>query len=132
MAPAVLIKELDHLASRNVDISPDKIKISEKAHLIMPYHQKIDQAREKKKGDKKIGTTGRGIGPAYEDKATRRGIRFVDLLDPQEFIDRVNTILPEKNFYLNQYLSADTFCDFIQHRCRQCLLWVWCRSCNHY
>jgi adenylosuccinate synthase len=106
--PAVLIEELDHLASRSVDIGPNKLKISEKAHLIMPYHQKIDHAREKEKGDKKIGTTGRGIGPAYEDKATRRGIRFVDLLDSQEFIDKVNTILPEKNFYLNQYLSADT------------------------
>jgi adenylosuccinate synthase len=106
--PAVLIEELDHLASRNVDISPDKLKISEKAHLIMPYHQQIDHAREKKKGDKKIGTTGRGIGPAYEDKATRRGIRFVDLLDPQEFHDKVNTILDEKNFYLKQYLAADT------------------------
>jgi adenylosuccinate synthase len=106
--PAVLIEELDHLASRNVNISPDKLKISEKAHLIMPYHQHIDHAREKKKGNKKIGTTGRGIGPAYEDKATRRGIRFVDLLDPQEFRDKVNTILDEKNFYLKQYLSAET------------------------
>jgi adenylosuccinate synthase len=106
--PAVLIEELDHLVSRNVDISPDKLKISEKAHLIMPYHQHIDHAREKKKGDKKIGTTGRGIGPAYEDKATRRGIRFVDLLDPQEFREKVNTILDEKNFYLKHYLSAET------------------------
>ena len=106
--PAVLLEELDHLVSRNVDISPDKLKISEKAHLIMPYHQQIDHAREKKKGDKKIGTTGRGIGPAYEDKATRRGIRFVDLLDPQEFREKVNTILDEKNFYLKNYLSAET------------------------
>jgi adenylosuccinate synthase len=104
--PAVLLEELDHLASRNVDISPNKVKISERAHVIMPYHQHIDHAREKKKEDKKIGTTGRGIGPAYEDKATRRGIRFVDLLDPQEFRDKLNTILDEKNFYLTQYLSA--------------------------
>jgi adenylosuccinate synthase len=106
--PAVLIEELDHLVNRNIDISPDRLKISEKAHLIMPYHQHIDHAREKKKGKKKIGTTGRGIGPAYEDKATRRGIRFVDLLDPQEFRDKVNTILDEKNFYLKHYLSAET------------------------
>ena len=105
--PAVLIEELDHLAERNVDISPDRLKISEKAHLIMPYHQQIDHAREKSKGDKKIGTTGRGIGPAYEDKATRRGIRFVDLLDPQGFREKVNTILDEKNFYLKHYLSAE-------------------------
>ena len=104
--PAVLLEELDHLASRKVDISPDLLKISERAHLIMPYHKQIDLAREQLKGDKKIGTTGRGIGPAYEDKATRRGIRFIDLLDPQEFREWVNTILDEKNFYLKNYLSA--------------------------
>jgi adenylosuccinate synthase len=106
--PSVLIEELDHLASRSVDIGPNKLKISEKAHLIMPYHKQIDNAREKFKGDKKIGTTGRGIGPAYEDKSTRRGIRFIDLLDPQEFREKVNTILDEKNFYLKHYLSAET------------------------
>jgi adenylosuccinate synthase len=106
--PAVLLEELDHLASRNVDISPDRLKISEKAHLIMPYHKQIDHAREKLKGDQKIGTTGRGIGPAYEDKATRRGIRFVDLLDPNEFREKVNSILDEKNFYLKHYLFAET------------------------
>ena len=106
--PAVLIEELDHLASRKVDIGPDLLKISEKAHLIMPYHKHIDHAREKFKGDKKIGTTGRGIGPAYEDKSTRRGIRFVDLLDADEFKEKVQTILDEKNFYLKHYLSAET------------------------
>jgi adenylosuccinate synthase len=73
----------------------------------MPYHKAVDHAREKFKGDKKIGTTGRGIGPAYEDKSTRRGIRFIDLLDPEEFREKVNTILDEKNFYLKQYLSAE-------------------------
>jgi adenylosuccinate synthase len=106
--PAVLIEELDHLAARNVEIDPDHLKISEKAHLIMPYHKQIDHAREKFKGDKKIGTTGRGIGPAYEDKATRRGIRFVDLLDADEFKEKVKIIVDEKNFYLKHYLSAET------------------------
>ena len=106
--PAVLIEELDHLVSRNVDIGPDRLKISEKAHLIMPYHKQIDHAREKFKGAKKIGTTGRGIGPAYEDKSTRRGIRFDDLLDAEEFRDKVKAILDEKNFYLEHYLSAGT------------------------
>jgi len=106
--PAVLIDELDHLASRGIDIRPDTLKISERAHVIMPYHKQIDHAREKFKGDKKIGTTGRGIGPAYEDKATRRGIRFVDLLNREEFQEKVNTILDEKNFYLKNYLSAET------------------------
>ena len=106
--PAVLIEELDHLASRNVDVSSERLKISEKAHVIMPYHKQIDHAREKFKGDKKIGTTGRGIGPAYEDKSTRRGIRFIDLLDASEFAEKVKTILDEKNFYLKNYLSGET------------------------
>ncbi len=106
--PAVLLQEIDTLSSRGVDVGPDRLKICEKAHLIMPYHQAVDQAREKFKGDQKIGTTGRGIGPAYEDKATRRGIRFVDLLDPVVLAEKVNTILDEKNFYLKNYFSADT------------------------
>jgi adenylosuccinate synthase len=83
------------------------LMISEKAHLIMPYHKAIDNAREQKKGDNKIGTTGRGIGPCYEDKATRRGVRFVDLIDEAAFDERVRTILDEKNFYLKQYFNAE-------------------------
>ena len=106
--PAVLVQELDNLKSKGIHVGPDRLKISEKAHIIMPYHKQIDLAREKMKGDKKIGTTGRGIGPCYEDKATRRGIRFVELLDPEHFAERVRTILEEKNFYLKQYLSAET------------------------
>jgi adenylosuccinate synthase len=106
--PAVLLGEIDALKSRGVDVGPAMLKICEKAHLIMPYHQAVDNAREKFKGDKKIGTTGRGIGPAYEDKATRRGIRFVDLLDPEVFVEKVHTNLDEKNFYLKNYLSAKT------------------------
>ncbi len=106
--PAVLLTEMDALIGRGIDVGPDRLKICEKAHLIMPYHQAVDHAREKFKGDKKIGTTGRGIGPAYEDKATRRGIRLVDLLDPEAFSEKVNTILDEKNFYLKNYLSAET------------------------
>jgi adenylosuccinate synthase len=104
--PAVLLEEIDNLKRRGVNIVDDRLMISERAHLIMPYHQSVDHAREKFKGDKKIGTTGRGIGPAYEDKATRRGIRFVDLLDPGVFAEKVHTILDEKNFYLKNYLSA--------------------------
>jgi len=105
--PGVLLEELDRLDSRGITVDPDKFLISERAHVIMPYHKAVDAAREQFKGDKKIGTTGRGIGPAYEDKATRRGVRFVDLLDPEVFAEKVNTILDEKNFYLKNYLSAD-------------------------
>jgi adenylosuccinate synthase len=103
--PNVLVKELDNLSRRGIDVSPKKLKISEKAHIIMPYHRQIDLAREKMKGDKKLGTTGRGIGPCYEDKASRRGIRFVELLDSEVFKDKVNSVIEEKNFYLEQYLS---------------------------
>jgi adenylosuccinate synthase len=106
--PAVLLEEIDALSNRGINVTADKLKISEKAHLIMPYHKQVDHAREKFKGDKKIGTTGRGIGPAYEDKATRRGVRFVDLLDPDVFGEKVTAILDEKNFYLKNYLSAET------------------------
>jgi len=106
--PEVLIRELDKLNAMGIKPGPDELMISEKAHVIMPYHKRVDLAREKKKGDNKIGTTGRGIGPAYEDKATRRGIRFVELIDPEVFKEKVTTILEEKNFYLKNYLSAET------------------------
>jgi adenylosuccinate synthase len=106
--PAVLIEEMDYLDDKGIDVGADRIKVSERAHLIMPYHQAVDLARENQKGSKKIGTTGRGIGPAYEDKATRRGVRFIDLLEPETFAEKVCTLLDEKNFYLKNYLSAAT------------------------
>ncbi|MFO7686524.1 MAG: adenylosuccinate synthase [Desulfobacterales bacterium] len=106
--PAVLIEEMDYLATKGIDVGADRIKVSERAHLIMPYHQAVDLARENQKGDQKIGTTGRGIGPAYEDKATRRGVRFADLLEPGTFAEKVRTLLDEKNFYLKNYLAAAT------------------------
>jgi len=106
--PEVLLEELDRLNEKGIHVGPDELQISEKAHVIMPYHKAIDHAREKKKGDKKIGTTGRGIGPSYEDKATRRGIRFIDLIDPDVFREKVNANLEEKNFYLENYLSSET------------------------
>jgi adenylosuccinate synthase len=104
--PAVLIKEIDFLAAKGIATGPEIIRVSELAHLIMPYHKKIDLAREAQQGDRQIGTTGRGIGPAYEDKAARRGIRFVELLDPEAFAAAVRTVLEEKNFYLQSYFGA--------------------------
>ncbi|MFO7963099.1 MAG: adenylosuccinate synthase [Desulfobacterales bacterium] len=103
--PCVLLEEMDYLGGKGVDIGPEKLKISDRAHLIMPYHKKIDIAREHKKGDQKIGTTGRGIGPSYEDKAARKGIRFADLLEDTIFEEAVRANLEEKNFYLESYLS---------------------------
>jgi len=104
--PAVLLKEMDFLESKGIDIGPDLIKISEIAQLIMPYHQRIDVAREEKKGSQQIGTTGRGIGPAYEDKVARRGIRFAELLEPETFAEKVHSLLEEKNFYLQSLFNA--------------------------
>ncbi|MFO8083657.1 MAG: adenylosuccinate synthase [Desulfobacterales bacterium] len=106
--PEVLLNEIETLKGKAIAISPENLMISERAHVIMPYHKQIDHAREKMKGDKKIGTTGRGIGPAYEDKATRRGIRFVDLLDLESFEQKVRSILDEKNFYLKNYMNSET------------------------
>ncbi len=104
--PAVLLEELDYLSDHGISVGPDRIRISEKAHVIMPYHKSLDHAREIKKGDDKIGTTGRGIGPCYEDKASRRGIRFIELTNSNVFAERVKSILVEKNFTLEQFLSA--------------------------
>jgi adenylosuccinate synthase len=104
--PAVLLEEIDYLTDKGVDCSPDKLVLSERAQVIMPYHKQIDKGREKLKGKDKIGTTGRGIGPSYEDKSTRRGIRMVDLIDPVVFREKLGTILPEKNFYIEKFLGG--------------------------
>jgi adenylosuccinate synthase len=106
--PQVLIEEIDYLSAKGIAVGTDRLLISDRAHVIMPYHKLLDHGREKMKGDKKIGTTGRGIGPCYEDKATRRGIRFVDLIDPDSFAERLDAIVPEKNFYLEKFLGTDT------------------------
>ncbi|MBU1194901.1 MAG: adenylosuccinate synthase [Proteobacteria bacterium] len=106
--PFVLLEEIDYLTQKNIDVSPDKLKISNRAHIIMPYHKVIDTARETKKGIDKIGTTGRGIGPCYEDKAARRGLRFCDLLDFEYFKEKVRKVLEEKNFTLEHYFKTDT------------------------
>ena len=81
------------------------MRISEQAHVIMPYHKAIDQARERLRGKGKIGTTGRGIGPAYEDKVARVGIRFIDLLEEDTFREKLERNIEEKNFYLKAILK---------------------------
>lgn len=104
--PFVLLKEIEYLTSSHIDVSPKMLRISDRAHIIMPYHRLIDSAREEKIGERKIGTTGRGIGPCYEDKAARRGIRFCDLIDFDFFKEKVAQILEEKNFLLSEYFRA--------------------------
>lgn len=104
--PEVLLNEIDYLIEKGVNVGPEQLKISEKAHLIMPYHKAVDHAREAANEKKQIGTTGRGIGPCYEDKAARRGIRFVDLLD-DSFDENVRGVAEEKNFYLTNFFKTE-------------------------
>ena len=106
--PGVLIEEIKQLRERGISVGPHNLMISENAHLIMPYHKLIDHGRERLEGDKKLGTTGRGIGPCYEDKITRRGIRFCDLIDQDIFRDKLSSILGEKAFYLKDFLKSET------------------------
>ena len=104
--PEVLLDEIAKLKQEGVPIGPEKLIISEKAHLIMPYHKALDLAREAKAKGGKIGTTGRGIGPCYEDKVGRRGFRMIDLLNPRYFKEKLEVVLEEKNQNL-RYLSAE-------------------------
>ena len=100
----VLLHELRELRQRGHLQDDGQLRISEQAHLIMPYHKAIDQARERMRGAGKIGTTGRGIGPAYEDKAARVGIRLIDLLEEDTFRRKLEYNIAEKNVYLRAIL----------------------------
>jgi adenylosuccinate synthase len=98
--PAVLIGEMDALIARG--ISPERVRISTNAHLIMPYHRELDMLTERRLGKMKLGTTRRGIGPAYADKASRIGIRVQDLLDHKIFAEKLSLALREKNLVLTK------------------------------
>ncbi|MEE9913084.1 MAG: adenylosuccinate synthase [Deltaproteobacteria bacterium] len=105
--PKVFLQEVDELNEGGLFPASTKLYISEKAHVIMPYHRSIDQAREARNSGKKIGTTGRGIGPAYEDKAARTGIRVGDLYETELFLEKVRYSLEEKNFLLKNYFGIE-------------------------
>jgi adenylosuccinate synthase len=98
--PWALLKEIDVMREKGLDISPKNLKLADNAALILPSHGALDRAREERRGDKKIGTTGRGIGPAYEDKVGRRAIRVCDLADPSALEDRVDEVLLHHNALL--------------------------------
>ena len=104
--PEVLLSEIEKLEARGVKVGPDKLRISERAQVIMPYHQALDLAREKAKGKEAIGTTGRGIGPCYEDKVSRVGVRIIDLLEPDTLTAKVEENCAAKNFLLTGYLNS--------------------------
>jgi adenylosuccinate synthase len=118
--PAVFLEEVDRLAARGVDTGPARLKISNKTHLIMPYHKALDAGRELSLAGRKIGTTGRGIGPCYEDKVARVGLRAVDLLTPERVRAKIAAALLEKNALLTALYKRDAmdpdsvFADIIQ------------------
>ena len=103
--PKSLITELAYLHERNV--TTDNLRISDRAHVILPYHIRLDQLQEEAKGDNKIGTTNKGIGPCYMDKAARVGIRVADLLDREVFAERLRINLAEKNRLFTKMYDAD-------------------------
>ncbi|MDE5414139.1 adenylosuccinate synthase [Alkalihalobacterium chitinilyticum] len=105
--PKALVEELKYLHDRNVDTS--NLRISNRAHVILPYHLKLDIVEEERKGANKIGTTKKGIGPAYMDKAARIGIRIADLLDREEFDQKVERNLEEKNRMFEKYYEVEGF-----------------------
>lgn len=105
LSPEALFKEIEELESAGLNVC-GRLRISEACTLILPYHVAIDQAREARRGAGKIGTTGRGIGPAYEDKVGRRALRVQDLFDPKAFAERLRENLDYHNFVLTQYLGA--------------------------
>jgi adenylosuccinate synthase len=107
--PLVLLDEIDALRRRGFLARDEDLRISEQVHLILPYHKAIDLARERLRGQGRIGTTGRGIGPAYEDKMARIGIRIVDLLEEDTFREKLSANLEEKNAYLRSILGEDAF-----------------------
>lgn len=112
LSPAALRHEIEELEAKGVEVR-SRLRISPATPLIMPYHIAVDQAREKASGDRKIGTTGRGIGPAYEDKVARRGIRVSDLNYPEQLAEKLRAALDYHNFVLTGWLKAPAI-DFQQ------------------
>jgi len=104
--PATLITELDMLTARGIDVS--RVKVSRSAHVIMPYHVALDRGNEARLAGAKVGTTGRGIGPAYGDRAWRLGLRMEDLLDRAVLVERLARVLPDKNLVLGS-MGAEAF-----------------------
>ncbi len=101
--PWALLEEIERIADQGVEITPTTLRVAENAVLILPVHRAVDKARELARGENKIGTTGRGIGPAYEDKVARRAIRICDLTDPSTLEQRVDALLAHHNALLKGY-----------------------------
>ena len=107
--PVILLEELDGLIARGIEVTPDRLRLCVSAQVILDYHRKLDGLAEVWKGEGRIGTTGRGIGPAYMDKAARTGLRVVDLIDPVQLRARLAEALPEKNAILEKVYGESPF-----------------------
>lgn len=105
--PEILLSELNALRDRGVIKDATRVRVSGRAHVIMEWHKRLDRARERGRGDAAIGTTGRGIGPTYEDKAARRGLRVADLLDPAQLKKQIAELVALKNFELVEYFKEE-------------------------
>jgi adenylosuccinate synthase len=112
LSPTALFKEVDELAEAGIPVI-ERLRISESCPLLLEHHVALDAAREKARGKKAIGTTGRGIGPCYEDKVARRGLRVADLLDPAMFSEKLEQVMEYHNYALKHYYKTDTV-DFQQ------------------
>ena len=119
--PGVLLGELKKLEDRGILRDPSRIRVSGRAHVILPWHTALDGAREKKAGDGKIGTTGRGIGPCYEDKVARRGVRVADLRQPEELRVKLESIAEQKNIELTKIHNVDPINVDVLYE--QCIEW---------
>src|ERR671938_1560053 len=110
--PKAFFEEADRLAEQGLEVTPERVLISSPAHLILPYHRALDHTSEERLGNERVGTTLRGIGPAYEDKAGRRGIRVADALVPEVLRSRIERNLEDANRIIEAYggepLDADT------------------------
>ncbi len=119
--PSVLLSEIENLRSRGYLADPSGLRVGLLCHVIFPYHVLLDRAREERLGSRKIGTTARGIGPCYEDKASRSGIRACDLLDPAVLEEKLRANLDVKNHLLKNYFGAEevpfgpTFEEFLRY-----------------
>lgn len=105
--PRALFKEIDYLKELGVDVTPERLIVSDRAHIIMPYHIEIDKLSEKMKGSHSIGTTFKGIGPCYTDKFERTGIRVCDLIDNKIFKEKLKRNLEIKNKYIKEVLNGE-------------------------
>jgi len=110
--PKELLQELVQLELDGIEVSPERLRVAANAHVILPYHKALDEAREDALGESKIGTTRRGIGPCYEDRSARRGITMQELVDPDVLKEKLEAMVPEKNhmlsFFLHKHLKLDS------------------------